>query len=148
MSYASVSDLEAKLSDKLLVEISAESGTTADSAVLALVLAEADLEIDKRIGSRFATPLTSPAVVLSWLKNTALDLAPWLLYGRRGFGTNDAIAAAARESYREAIEWLDKVAAGTIDLPGAAARTDLTTQAAGQWTSFTPVYTSTATRAF
>ena len=75
------------------------------------VLADAAVEIDSRIGARYALPLDAAAAGSPLLTRIACDLA-------RYFAWEDAASDRVIEAAKDARKMLDAIAKGTMTLPG------------------------------
>jgi len=112
MAYCSESDLLMLISPVELAELTAESGDTPDSQVVAEAISRADGEIDSYLGSRYALPLLpAPAQV----KGLSMDMSIYHLYSRRS-----AVPPVRRARYEAALSFLKQVAAGEAVLEGAS----------------------------
>lgn len=137
MSYMTPTEFIVTLSPSLRSQLSAESGTTQDDTIVQACLDKATAEIDSRIGSRYTTPVTTPTVVVGWLKQKESVGASWFLWEYRGYSDRTEGAAAALESWKSVLSWCDEIAKGDRDLPGATERSDLTEESitASSWAS-------------
>ena len=115
MSYATPTDMEARFSNRDLVQLSNEdpTATTVNTAVLTTALADASAQIDTYLDARFALPLADPPAVLTQI---AVDIAMYKLQTLRPL----ADLAGARQRYDDAIAALQKIAAGTMTIGPAA----------------------------
>lgn len=114
MAYCTESDLLKLISQAELAELSAESGGTPDSQVVAEAISRAAAEIDAYLGIRYALPL-SP--VPDQVKGLAVDLALYHLFSRRSL-----LPPVRRQRYEAAVSFLKQVAAGLAVLEGADGR--------------------------
>ena len=75
MSYATSTDLEARLApDVLLTLTDDDEDETPDAAVLAAALGDASAQIDQSLGRRYVTPLDAPAEILArWCVDLAIE---------------------------------------------------------------------------
>lgn len=110
MAYCTESDLLKMISQEELAALSAESGGTPDSQVVAEAINRAAGEIDAYLGTRYALPL-SP--VPDQVKGLAVDLAIYHLFGRRS-----VLPPVRRQRYEAAVSFLKQVAAGLAMLEG------------------------------
>jgi len=112
MAYCTQDDLLTLISREELAELTAESGDTPDSQVVAAAISRAEGEIDARAGTRYAVPLTP---VTPQIKGVALDLALYHLYARRSLAP-----AVRRQKYEAALQFLQQVARGEAVLEGVS----------------------------
>ena len=104
MAYCTQSDLLTLIPLKELAELTADSGDTPDSQVVAEAIQRADAEIDAYLGIRYALPLTP---VPDQVKGLSMDVALYHLFSRRSVAP-----AVRRQKYEEALSFLKLVAAG------------------------------------
>lgn len=140
MSYCTAADLETALPDLRLAELSADSGVTADAAVLAAICTDASDEVDSYIGGRYATPVTTPTEAVRALRIHAIKIAVWLLWCRRLVAREPALA---KENYSLTLQYLKRIQEGKGSLPGSASSTDATATSGGAWGSSTQVFKAT-----
>lgn len=118
--YATAADLIAKYGETEIVRLSGgrdASGLVLDEARCESAIADAEATVDSYLRSRYAVPLASPAreVVLAVLVIARHELAQ----GDGRMPTEQMI-----EARKEVIRWLEKVAAGTVKIAGAASAAD------------------------
>lgn len=115
MPYATPAELQNVLDLGTLAQLSAESGTAPDDAVLANVLADASDLMDSYLGGRYVVPVTAPSAVAR-LRPWCLSIAKWLLLERRLAGRYDQ---GAQFAFERALEWLRDVAGSEASLADA-----------------------------
>ena len=104
MAYCTQSDIEKLIPTQELAELTTESGSTPDAAVVTEAIAKADAEIDSYLGSIFSLPLSgTPAR----LKGLSEDIAIYSLYVRRS-----TVPEARKKAYDDAIAFLRLVVEG------------------------------------
>jgi phage gp36-like protein len=109
MSYATRADMVARFGDSEVIMLTDRNGThVIDDAVLTAALAEASAEIDPYLMSRYTLPLTSVPKVLT---GKCCDIARYRLGG-----ANVTVTEEMRDRYRDAIKFLDGIAAGKLSL--------------------------------
>lgn len=109
MSYATIADLQARLGEARLVQLTDLADPPiglVDEVVAQLALDDAEAEIDGYLVGRYTLPLASPPAAL---RVHAVTIAHYRLLGS---AVDDATAA----DYRATVAYLTKVAAGTIAL--------------------------------
>lgn len=112
MAYCTQDDLIKMISQEELAALTAESGETPDSLVVAEAITQADAEIDAYLGTRYALPLTpAPPQV----KGLSVDMTIYHLYSRRSVAPS-----VRRQRYEAAVSFLKQVAAGHVVLEGAS----------------------------
>jgi phage gp36-like protein len=114
MSYCATEDLNERLSNDELIQLTDDSNTgTVDQAIVSRAIAAAQDTIDGYIRGRYAVPLVSvPGVI----KNISADLAAYNLFKRR----NQLAVNEARElMYKKAVTQLKDIQTGTILLETA-----------------------------
>ena len=115
MAYATAADLAEETSEQRLLELTDDEGglTLEASAVQAILtdqLQDASDLIDSYISQRYVVPLSPvPDVIESVCETITL----YKLYLRR-----ETVPDSRRDAYRDAIRWLEAVAAGKVSLPG------------------------------
>lgn len=82
-----------------------------NATVISKALAEASGTIDRYL-SRYAKPITD-AQALSELRGVCIVIAKYRLRGRRDLAAADPL----KDSYREALKWLELVGMGKLQLP-------------------------------
>lgn len=120
MPYATPQDLIDHLGEREARALSDRAGAgVVDEAALARLLALAEDEINGHLARRYAVPLTSTSGLVAAaplaLKAAAIDIARY-----RGTGTEIMATEEIRNRYKDAVRWLEGVAAGTIALAGLA----------------------------
>ncbi len=114
MPYATVSDLQGRLGEARLVQLTDLADPPVglvDTAVAQRALDDADAEIDGYLAGRYTLPLASVPGVL---RVHALTIAHYRLLG-------SAADESAREDYKAALAYLARVAEGKVALfPPAA----------------------------
>ncbi len=126
MNYITNSDIELRLGHAGYVHLSDDDGDgAADEDVVNEARAAAEGELDSYLAFRHATPidLVAHPELAGLLKSVALDLAEYRLRLRR-----PPVGEDARRRRDETIEWLRRIADGTValpatgDLPGPTSR--------------------------
>lgn len=112
MSYATRADMTLRFGDAEIVQLTDRLNmppVAIDDAVLGFALDGADAEIDGSLGVRYDVPLAVPP---RRVVDLACDIARYRLYGQ---GATDEV----RNRYRDAVGYLERVARGTAQIPGA-----------------------------
>jgi phage gp36-like protein len=111
MSYAQVSDMQARFPNRDLVQLSNEDPTVTvvNAAFIQTALTDASAEIDTYLEGRFALPLTDPPAALVRL---CCDVALYRMQALRPLHD----VAEARKRYDDVIATLTRVAAGELTL--------------------------------
>ncbi len=128
MSYCTQIDIEKLIPAQELAELTTESGSTPDSAVIMEAIAKADAEIDSYLGMIYTIPLSVPPARVKALSE---DISIYYLYQRRS-----AVPEARKKVYDDAIAFLKLLATGTIKLPVSTSPT----RQGVQFTSAAPVF--------
>ena len=116
MSYLTDADIESVLSDERLAEFTAESGTTADAAVVAELRADVDGRIDGALAGRYAVPVASETDRRT-LKPHAKILFKWACLVRRNLNPDEA----TRIAYEATERFLDRLQKADASLSPSAA---------------------------
>lgn len=117
MAYATLDNFKAHLGADVYRQVTDRTrARLADDAVGQSVLDAADALIDGKLAVRFTTPITEAAAVAA-LHPHALRIAAYLAFAANALV---AMRATVRSDYEASIAWLERVAAGTEALPGAA----------------------------
>ena len=132
MAYCTENDLLSMIPAKELAELTAETGDTPDSLVVADAIERAEAEIDAYLGVRYTLPL-SP--IPDQVKGLSVDISLYHLYSRRSVAPT-----VRRQKYEAAVSFLKQGAAGEAVVEGAS---DLLTEAEKVESEFT-----SATRIF
>ncbi|MES9873152.1 MAG: phage protein Gp36 family protein [Candidatus Sedimenticola sp. 6PFRAG7] len=107
MSYCSQQDLVERYGETELVQLTDKTGSgEIDAQIVANAIADADSEIDDRLGSRYKTPIRP---VTRSLVRVACDIARYYLY-------DDHATEHVAERYKNAVKFLDGVASGKISI--------------------------------
>ncbi|MGQ9919851.1 MAG: gp436 family protein [Desulfobacca sp.] len=118
MAYCTRDDLVKLLPARELLELTTDSGSEPDLAVIEACISKADAEIDTYLASRYQLPF---AAVPAMVQALAVDLAIYHLYSRRS-----VVPVVRQRNYQQALAFLREVAAGKAEL-GTAAATRLAT---------------------
>lgn len=111
MSYATRDDMVARFGEREVLTLTDRAfAGLIDDAVLSDALGMAANEIDGYIAGRYPLPMATPPRVLAGF---ACDIARYRLCGA-GTQTTDEI----RDRYRDAVRFLEHVAAGRVSLGG------------------------------
>lgn len=149
MSYCTQSDLIARISQSVLIQLTddeklATSSTTLAAAIvlnsaitarITAAIADGDALIDSYLRKQYDVPLTSPP---QQILRVAVDLAVWHLHKRRR--SEMGMPEDVREDYKDALGYLGKVNSGHIDLgiePEPAASSVVVATAQGEDRYFT-----------
>lgn len=109
MSYATLEDLQNRLDDDVLIDLTDDSDSaTINTAIVTAALEAADLEIDVYLGERYTLPLTETPAILVNLGGT---VAIYNLYCRR-----DGPPDHWQKQYDNAILMLERIRDGQITL--------------------------------
>jgi phage gp36-like protein len=112
MAYCTENDLLSMIPVKELAELTAETGDTPDSLVVADAINRAEAEIDAYLGVRYTLPL-SP--VPDQVKGLSVDISLYHLYSRRSVAP-----PVRRQKYEAAVSFLKQVATGEALVEGGA----------------------------
>lgn len=101
-------------SDLKTAQLTGESGSVPDQAVLTGVREHAESLLDSHLPPKYApkVDLTAYPHVAKLIKGTALDLAEYLLRSRR-----PPVPEDYRTKYEDALAWLAKLQKGEVALP-------------------------------
>jgi phage gp36-like protein len=94
-----------------LAELTAESGETPDSEIIAEAITKAEAEIDSYLGVKYVVPLASPP---DQVKALAVDLAIYHLYSRRSI-----VPPVRQQKHDAAVAFLKQVVAGQLVIVGS-----------------------------
>ena len=117
MAYITNADIEQRLGNDTYVQLTDDDGDgTADVGVVNEARNGAEGEVDSYLARRYRLPidLTAHADIADVLASFALDLVEYRLRSRRPPVPKDVV-----DRHSRALEWLERVAVGTIDLPSA-----------------------------
>lgn len=113
MSYATVSDMEARYPARDLIAITDPANLALQPAAIQQALNDASVEIDGYLESRFSLPLSDPPAVLNL---HCCTVAMYRLQSLRPLHDLED----ARKRYEDVIKFLEKVAQGKLTLGLAA----------------------------
>ncbi len=116
MAYITTQNLIDRVGSTKAAQLTTDSGSTPDSALLAEVTAEAEGEVNGYLARRYAVPvdLTAHPELAATLRGKTLDIAVYRLHVRR-----PPVPDAHKDIYDSAIKWLTAVSKGEIVLPAA-----------------------------
>ena len=110
MSYCDIDDLQEQISEDELIGLSDDAAAGAvDDDVISRAIADADAVVDVYCHERYTVPLTP---VPAMIRRVSVDIAIYNLYSRR----DDSAPETRQDRYKEALRFLEKVAAGKIGL--------------------------------
>lgn len=108
--YVTQQDLVDRFSSQELAQLTdPAAGTTINATTVARAIADASAEIDTRLAAYYVLPLAQVPAVLT---RVAADLARYFLWDNRA---TDQI----RNRYKDAVELLNRIGKGDVQLPGA-----------------------------
>ncbi len=108
--YSTLDDIKKQVEEAILIQLTDDAGAgEVDTAVVDWAIAEADGTIDSYCQGRYALPLypVPPRIV-----GLSVDIAIYNLYSRRV----DEMPENRKDRFKEAIRFLELVAAGKVDL--------------------------------
>jgi len=112
--YAALADMTAAFGEDELRAITDRDGLgVVDETLVVDALARAASEADSYLARRYPVPVPAPAPPV--LTAAVCDIARYRLTGGPASETEPIL-----ERYRQAIKWLERLAAGKADLPGLA----------------------------
>jgi phage gp36-like protein len=139
--YSTLDDIKKQVEEAVLVQLTDDAGAGAvDTDIVTWAITEADGVINSYCQGRYSLPLypVPPRVV-----GLSVDIAIYNLYSRRV----DEMPENRKDRYKEAIRFLELVAAGKVDL-GAATPAPLNTGNSVDIESGTRVFTRGKMRGF
>jgi phage gp36-like protein len=133
VAYIVDQDVISRVGTARAVQLSAESGTTPDAAIIAGARSLAEGEVDSILAKRFAVPIdvSSDTVRATAMYTYALTMAVYQLYLRR-----PPVPEDIRRARDQVVELLKMVAEGKAEIPGATTPASSTVnQPAAAWGS-------------
>lgn len=116
MAYITISDIETRLEDSDLAELSNdETGAIDKTAILNGIIYEAQAFVDSYAAVQYTTPFAEPCPVA--IRNVTTTVAVYMLHMRRSW----TVSEATRQHYEDALDWLEALAAGKVQLDVANA---------------------------
>jgi phage gp36-like protein len=112
MAYITSTDLTTRVGATLLASLVNDAG--AQAAIVSTICTQASDRVDGYLGGRYATPV---AASLGYVGMLAMAVAEWMLYAR---GSGPSVPEKIRQAYEDALRDLRDIAAGRVDLAGAA----------------------------
>ncbi|MDA3832600.1 MAG: DUF1320 domain-containing protein [Spirochaetales bacterium] len=110
MSYCDLDDLKEQIPEDELIGLSDDAAAgIVDESVISRAIADADAVVDAYCQGLYTVPLTP---VPAMIRRVSVDIAIYNLYSRRG----DSAPDIRQDRYKEAVRFLEKVAAGKIGL--------------------------------
>lgn len=119
MAYITNADIQTRLGNATYVQLSDDNGDgSAETAVVDEARIAAEGEVDSYLAVRHAVPVdgTVHPELAGLLKAAALDLAEYRLRLRR-----PPLSEDARRRHDQTVEWLRRIADGTVALPSLVA---------------------------
>ena len=114
MPYCTQDDILQQLDEDTLVQLTDDVGIgSVDADVVTRAISDADATIDAYCQGRYSVPLDP---VPGMIRKISVDISIYNLYSRRV----DEVPDSRLERYKNAIRFLEKVAAGQISLGAAA----------------------------
>lgn len=112
MSYATITDLNKRITQDELIRLTDEEDTgEVNSATIAAALEAADVEIDNYLAVRYSLPLANPQPLLVPI---AVDIAIWNLYALDSSG----VPENRKNRYQAVVQTLDRISHGKPPLGG------------------------------
>lgn len=140
--YCTKTDILKHLSEDELVQLTADTGSSVDDAVVTEQIEGADSEIDSYTAKRYVVPM-SP--VPARIKNLSVIISIYKLHSRRS-GKIGAVNEAIRTDYEDAIAFLKDVAKGTAAIDGAVTPTANSKTTGGSFKAGDRVFTDESMR--
>ena len=114
MGYCTEADLTTRLGSAKLIELTSDSGSSVNSAVVTAAIARSSATMDADLSFRYAVPVvtTGDTELTATLKNIAIDLCEYFLFQRRGL-----VSGAKQGLYDNAKKWLEDIREGAHPLP-------------------------------
>lgn len=110
MSYCAQADILNQVDLGTLIQLTDDGGLgEIDATTLARAIADADATIDAYLQGRYSVPLANTP---DKIRQVSADVAIFNLFSRK----DDATPESRRDRYRDAIRFLDQVAAGAVSL--------------------------------
>lgn len=117
MGYISNSDIEERVGSATLLQLADDDGNgVADAGIVDEARLAAEGEVNSRLAVRYQTPidLSAHPDLTDLLASFALDLAEYRLRLRR-----PPVSEDARRRRDHAVDWLNRVADGRVQLPSS-----------------------------
>lgn len=121
MAYITITQLSSRLGSTLYARLTDRvNGSVADATVAQQIVDESEAEADSYFSVRYATPidLTAHPELSNMLEGRVLDLAEFAAWAGSPF-VND-MPERVEMLQRAALKWLQDIAAGIVNLPGAS----------------------------
>lgn len=115
MGYVTRQDIQDRLADEVLIELTDENGQAIDWAVIDKAIDFANAEVDSYLGVRFSVPIDPVPLIL---RERATDIAIFHLYKKRISESAVEMPEEVRRAYEDAILWLEKVRDGKATISG------------------------------
>ena len=115
MAYISNADIEERLGAQTYVQLTDDDGdAVADVGVVDEARLGAEGEVNSYLARRYRVPidLAAHAELADLLATITLDLVEFRLHSRR-----PPVSDAVLQKHRHALQWLQRIVDGTIDLP-------------------------------
>lgn len=135
MAYCTQNDLLTMIPLKELAELTADSGDTPDSQVVAEAIQRAAAEIDSYLGMRYTLPLNP---VPDQVMGLSMDMTLYHLYSRRS-----VVPAVRLLKYDAAVAFLKLAAAegAVLEQSGDTGQAETQIQAGAEFSSATRIFT-------
>lgn len=112
MAYCTRENIQDKITDQDLIRLTDEAGAgVADFSKIDDAIAEAQAEVDSYCVKRHTVPFADPAPAM--ISKVCKDITVYNLWSLRHAAPDDC-----EDRYKKAVSYLEKIAAGTVDLGG------------------------------
>ncbi|NUQ82938.1 MAG: DUF1320 domain-containing protein [Bacteroidetes bacterium] len=122
MPYCATSDIQALITPAMVLQLTDDDkDNSPDSSVIDSRIQMADTIIDSKLAQKHQVPFT---VVPSLIKEISSRITAYLLYERKTLGE---IPQSIIDMRKMAMDWLDQIAAGEMQLPVSSVSPSTTT---------------------
>ena len=135
MAYATANDLIARVGNTAAVQLTTESGNLVDNTVVQAAVDAAQGDVDRHLARRFQTPIdvSLDADLAAALKAVTLDIGEYRLFAHR-----PPVSETKQKMYDNVVAWLEGVAKGDFNLPGAVTPASQTSDKPTTATGYSP----------
>lgn len=117
MAYVSSQEIVDRIGQDAAIQLTTDSGDVVNTALIDAIIEEVEGEIDQVVRRRTAETITEEvyAQTFAMLRGKAVTMTIYRLKLRR-----DPVGEDWKAANDKAVEWLDKLAKGEVDLPDEA----------------------------
>ena len=116
MAYVTADEIVSRLGSATALQLTTDTGSSPDTAMITEIISQVEGRVDSHLRARVASPITQAAHPNTYaaVRGAVIDMVIFHLAGRR-----PPVSEGWQKANEKAIRWLEKLAAGDVDLPDA-----------------------------